>query len=393
MPVYNVSRTGSADNGYASEISLAVIPDGTGAATATRNQNGCVELTLWNLLSGGAIQQAGQISAGPQAGIKIAGIANAEYVTTGESTQGGHIKSIFWRGSDNLGEGSGSQGQAASVVAFPIRFDLLPQTPPPPPKKPTQVAYPEGYLVATAHTTNTHHLRVTSWFAADENTFGIDTLAAANAGEAVATSIAAKRTYVTNGNLSSADVVTGAIGQGILHLGAWRLHVEGMQPQSVEHLHGVVTSVEAQEVAIATYPSDPASTLVTAVVTPDGNLQIIGWQMHDDGTFTKWLTTTSETASLVSCAWCTQSIVVTAFRDGTGKLKLIYWQFPTFASDPQTINQIAHISAGEPLPTGGVSVGHWRANQTPANDLGETLVGICAPSGNARVIRFHLTSS
>lgn len=97
MPVYNVSRTGSADNGYASEISLAVISDGTGAATATRNQNGCVELTLWNLLSGGAIQQAGQISADPQAGIKIASIANGEYVTTGESTQGGHIKSIFWR--------------------------------------------------------------------------------------------------------------------------------------------------------------------------------------------------------------------------------------------------------------------------------------------------------
>jgi hypothetical protein len=393
MPVYNVSRIGSVDNGYASEVSLAVIPDGTSAATATRNQNGYVELTLWNLLPGGAIQQAGQISADPQAGIKIAGIATEEYVTTGQSTHGGHIKSIFWRGPDNLGEGSAAQGQTASVVAFPIHFVLIPQTPPPPPGKPTQVAYPQGYLVATAHSTNTHHLRVTSWLAADVINQGIGTLAAANGGRAVATSIAAKRTYLTNANLSSADVVTGTIDLGVLHLGAWRLHVEAMQPWSVEHLHGVVTSVEAQEVAIATYPRDPASTLVTAVVTPDGNLQIIGWQMHDDGTFTQWLTATSETASLVSCSWCTQSIVVTAFRDEAGKLKLIYWQFPASASDPQTINQIAHISASEPLPTGGVSVGHWRANQTPANDLGETLVGICAPSGNARVIRFHLTSS
>ena len=73
----------------------------------------------------------------------------------------------------------------------------------------------------------------------------------------MATSIAAKCTYLTNANLSSADVVTGTIDLGVLHLGAWRLHVGAMQPWSVEHLHGVVTSVEAQEVAIATFRAIP----------------------------------------------------------------------------------------------------------------------------------------
>jgi hypothetical protein len=247
--------------------------------------------------------------------------------------------------------------------------------------------------VATAHINTNHHLRVTSWFAAVENTYGIGTLAAADGGETEATSITNKRTYLTDSNLDSADVVTGAIGLGKLHLGTWRLHVGPTQPQSVEHLHGVVTSVDAGEVAIAAYPPDPASTLVTAIVAPDGNLQVIGWQMHDDGTFTQWLTVSSEPASLVSCAWCTGSIVVTAFKDAEKKLKLIYWQFPTSPSDPQIINQIAEVSPDQPLPYGGVSVGHWRASQAPANDLGETLVGIISKSGNVRVIRFHLTSS
>src|SRR5581483_7625643 len=341
MPVYNVSRIGSADNGYAIEIALAVLPEGMGAATATRNQNGELAFTLWNLLAGGAIQQIGQISADPQANVQIAWIGTEGFVTVGESTQGPHIKSILWRGLNNTGEGSGPQTHSPSVAAFPIRFALLPHNPPPPPKKPTQVAYPEGYLVATASITSNHHLRVTSWFAAVENTYGIGTLAGANGGETVATSIATKRTYLTDTNVSSADVVTGAIGQGKLHLGTWRLHVGPTQPQSVEHLHGVATSQDANEVAIATYPPDPASTLVAAIVAPDGNLQIVGWQMHDDGTFTHWLSIASEPASLVSCAWCTDSIVVTAFKDGGGKLKLIYWQFPASASDPQSINQIA----------------------------------------------------
>lgn len=393
MPGYNVSQIGSADNGYTIEIGLAVRPDGSAAATVSRDQHGEVELTLWSLQSNGNLHQAGQISADPQANVHIAPIAAAAFVTTAESTQGGHIKSILWEGVNIIGEGSAAQGFSPSVTAFPNFFALLPHNPPPPPKKPTAVAYPEGYLVATAHINPNHHLRVTSWFAAVENTYGIDTLAGADGGEAEATSITTKRTSLSGTDIESADVVTGAIGQGKLRLGTWRLHVGPMQPQSVEHLHGVVTSVDASEVAIAAYPPDPASTLVTAIVAPDGNLQIIGWQMHDDGTFTEWLTATSEPASLVSCAWCTGSIVVTAFKDAAMKLKLIYWQLPASASDPQTISQIAEASPDEPLPYGGVSVGHWRASQAPANDLGETLVGIISKSGNARVIRFHLTSS
>ncbi len=395
---YSVSQIGSADDGYATEISLAVLPDGSGAATATRDQHSDVELTTWNLIPGGMIHQSGQVSADPQADVHIAGMATGTFVTTGEAIQGGHIKSILWEGVSEIGEGSGAVGHSLSIAAFPNRFALLPQNPPPPPKKPTQVAYPEGYLVATAHINANHHLRVTSWFAAVENTYGIDPLAVGDGGETVATSIATRSTTLTGGNVSSADVVTSTIsdfqnGAGKLHLSSWRLHVGQMQPVSVEHLHGLASSVQAKEVAIATYPRDPASALVTAVVTPDGNLEVIGWQVHDDGTFTRGLSATSEAASLVSCAWCTGSIVVTAFKDGGGKLKLIYWQFPASASDPQTINQIAEISPGESLPYGGVSVGHWRASQAHANDLGETLVGIIRHTGNARLIRFHLASS
>jgi hypothetical protein len=391
MPTYNVTRIGSADNGYATEISLAVVPDGSGAATATRNQHGEVEITLWNLAPGGAIQQAGQLSADPQAGARIAAIGPSTYVTAGESTQGNQIKAIFWRGVNDTMEGSEHGGHNASVTAFPILFAIIPQTPPPPPN--TQVADPEGYLIATAHVTTNHHIRVTSWFAAVQNTHGIAPLAAANGGESVGAAIAPKRSYITNTNLSSADVVTGSIDQAKLHLATWKLHVEAMQPQSVERLHGVATSVAANEVAVATYPTDPASTLVTAVVTPAGNLEVVGWQMHDDGTFTRWLQTTSETASQVTCAWCTGSIVVTAFKSASGKLKLIYWQFPASPCDPQTISQITQIDTGIPLPSGEVSVGHWRKVNAPANDLGETLVGIVNQSGNAEVIRFHLTSA
>ena len=393
---YSVSQIGSADNGYATEISLAVLRDGSAAATATRDQHGDVEFTLWNLAPGGMIQQSGQVSANPQAGVQIAGVATGTFVTTGEATQGGgHIKSILWEGLSEIGEGSAAVGHSPSVAAFPNRFDLLPQNPPPPPKKPTQVAYPEGYLVATAHINANHHLRVTSWFAAVENTYGIDPLAVGDGGETVATSIATRSTTLTDQNLSSADVVTGAIDSlsGKMHLSSWRLHVGPMQPVSVEHLHGLASSVAAKEVALATYPPDPASTLVTAIVTPDGDLEVIGWQVHDDGTFTRGLSITSEAASLVSCAWCTGTIVVTAFKDGGGKLKLIYWQFPASPSDPQTITQIAEISPGEALPYGGVSVGHWRGSQAHANDLGETVVGIIRHTGNARLIRFHLASS
>ena len=391
MPAYNVTQIGSAENGYAIEINLAVVPDGSGAATATRNQHGEIELTLWNLMPAGVIQQAGQLSADPQAGATIAAIGPAGYVTAGESTQGGQIKAIFWQGVSNLFEGSEHGGYNASITAFPIWFTLISPTSQPPPN--TQGAYGEGYLVATAHVTTNHHIRVTSWFVAVENLHGIGALAAANGGESIAAAIAPKRSYIANSNLSYADVVTGAIGQGNVHLGTWRLHVEAMQPQSVEHLHGVGTNVTANEISIATYPADPASTLVTALVTPAGNLELIGWQMHDDGTFTRWLETTSEPASLVSCAWCTESIVVTAFKNASGKLKLIYWQFPNSPSDPQTINQITQIDTGVPLPYGGVSAGHWRAQGAHATNLGETLVAILTENGNAKIIRFHLTSS
>jgi hypothetical protein len=391
MPAYNVAQIGSAENGYAIEISLSVVPDGSGAATITRNQHGQVELTLWNLMPAGVIQQAGQLSADPQAGATIAALGPAGYVTAGESTQGGQIKAIFWQGVSNFEEASVHGGYHPSITAFPIRFALIPPTSPPPPN--TQGAYGEGYLVATAHVTTNHHIRVTSWFVGVENLYGIGALAAANGGESIVAAIAPKRSYIAGTNLSYADVVTGAIGQGNLHLGTWRLHVEAMQPQSVEHLHGVVTSVAANEMSVATYPADPASTLVSAVVTPGGNLEIIGWHMHDDGTFTRWLETSSEPASQVSCAWCTESVVVTAFKNASGNLKLIYWQFPNSPSDPQTINQIAQIDTGAPLPYGGVSAGHWRAQNAHAANLGETLVAILSQNGNAKVIRFHLTSS
>jgi hypothetical protein len=128
-------------------------------------------------------------------------------------------------------------------------------------------------------------------------------------------------------------------------------------------------------------------------VAPAGNLQIITWNMQDDGTFTRSLETASEAGSLVSCAWCTESIVVTAFKSAAGKLKLVYWQLPGSLSDPQTISEIAHIDTGVALPDGGVSAAHWRAQDASANDLGETVVGVLTHGGNAKVIRFHLASS
>ena len=392
MPVYNVTRIGSADGGYGDEVSLAVIRDGSSVATSSRNQNGYIEFTLWNLLSGGGIQVHSQISADPQAGARVAGIGTGRFVTGGQSTQNGHIKSIFWIAGANTGEGSAAQGHNAAIAAFPDLFAIMvPPANTPPPG--TAVVYPEGYLAATAHVTEDHHVRVTSWFALEKNGSGISTLAAAKGGEAIATSIAAKQTFLTDTNLTSADVVTAVTTIDNLHLGTWRLHVDGSQPISVEHLHGVATSEPASEVAVAVYPPDPASVLVTAIVTPAGDLKLIGWQMHDDGTFTHWLDTTAGAASEVSCAWVTGSIVVTGCKTGAGVLRLIYWQFPASPSDPQTITRLTDIDGGALPSYGGVSVGHWRASNASANDLGETLVGVRTASGDLKVIRFHLASS
>jgi hypothetical protein len=392
MPVYNVTRIGSAEGGVGDEVSLAVIRDGSSVGTSSRNQNGYIEFTLWSLLPGGGIQLYTQFSADPQSGARVAGIGVGRFVTAGMSTAGGHIKSIFWIGGANTGEGSAVQGHNPAIVAFPNLFAIIsPPTTPPPPG--TSVVYPQGYLVATAHVTEDHHVRVTSWFAGEKIASGISTLAADKGGEAIFTSIAAKQTFLTNTNLTSADVVTAVTTVDNLHLGTWRLHVDGAQPLSVEHLHGVATNEPAKEVAVAAYPADPASVLVAAIVTPAGDLKLIAWQMQNDGTFTRWLDTTAGAASEVSCAWVTDSIVVTACKTGSGVLKLIYWQFPASPSAPQTITRLTDIEGGSLPSYGGVSVGHWRAGNAPANDLGETLVGVRTAAGNLKVIRFHLTSS
>ena len=393
MPQYNVSRIGSATDGYAIDISVAVSPDGSVAATATRNQGGDLQLTSWDLLPGGNIQQSTQLIFDPQAIARIAPVGTGMFVTIGESTQGPHLKSIFWWRSGNIAwEGSGGEGYSPSVVGFPTKFALIGPPPPPPPPG-TQVAYPTGYLIATAHVTPNHHIRVTSWFAAVENTYGIGTLAAASGGESIFACIAAKSSDHTPNSLNSADVVTGNIGGGRLHPGTWRLHVEPMQPPSVEHVHGVATHVTANELTIATYPPDLATTLVTAVINSTGNLQIVGWTMNSDGTFSRGPETTGETGSLVSCAWCADSIVVTAFKASAGKLKLIYWQFPASPSDPQVITAITQLEENIALPYGGISVAHWRAPGAMSSDLGETVVAVLTAQEHTRVLRYHLTSS
>src|SRR5690242_6735926 len=368
MPVYNVTRIGSAEGGYGDEVSLAVIRAGGSAATSSRSQNGYIEFTLWNLLPGGGLQVYSQFTADSQAGARVAGIQGGEFVTAGQSTKDGHIKSIFWFAGANRAEGSAAQGHNAAIAAFPNLFAIVspPTTPPP---AGTTAVYPEGYLAATAHVTEDHHVRVTSWFAVEQNGSGMSTLASVKGGEAIFTSIVGKQTFVTDTNLTSADVVTAVTTVDNLHLGTWRLHVDGSQPLSVEHLQGA------------------------AIVTPAGNLKLIAWQMHDDGTFTRWLDTTAGAASEVSCAWVTESIVVTACKTGSGVLKLIYWQLPASPSDPHSITRLTDIEGGSLPSYGGVSVGHWRAANAAASDLGETLVGVRTSAGNLKVIRYHLTAS
>jgi hypothetical protein len=393
MPTYSVSRIGSVENGSASECSLCVIPDGMSAATASRNANGYVTLTVWTLLPDGSMQQYSQTAADPQAGIHITGIGPGEFATAGMSTAGGHVKSIFWRAGASTGDGQAGQGNAVSVTSFPLRFALVvpPPTPPPPPG--TQVVYSEGYLVATAHATSTHHLRVTAWFAGVKIVSGISTLAGASGGEATATSIATKQTYLTGTNMSSADVVVGSISSGKLHLGTWRLYVASKTAlPSVGRLHAEGTGESVKEIATATYPPDPATRMVTALITDQGNLKVILWQLNADGTLTRRADTTAGTASEISCAFVSDSIAVTAFRSSTGLLKLIYWQLPVAPSDPQTIARVAEIEGGHLPSYGGVSVGHWRASHSPVGDLGETLVAVRTEGGNLKVIRFHLTA-
>src|SRR5438105_4579592 len=104
------------------EVSLAVVRDGSSVRTSSRNQNGYIEFTLWTLLSGGGVQLHTQLSADPQAGARDVGIGAGRFVTAGQSTNGCHIKSIFWIGGANTGEGSAAQGHSAAIAAFPNLF-------------------------------------------------------------------------------------------------------------------------------------------------------------------------------------------------------------------------------------------------------------------------------
>ena len=70
-------RIGSAESGYGDEVSLAVIRDGSSVATSSRNQNGYIQFTIWNLLSGDGIQLNSQFSADPQAIAETTGSAAA----------------------------------------------------------------------------------------------------------------------------------------------------------------------------------------------------------------------------------------------------------------------------------------------------------------------------
>jgi hypothetical protein len=393
MPDYNISRLGDGVADGVLECDLVTL-SGDYIATVARNHNGYLEEAMWRLEASGSLTLMNSIASDSVAGVAATTPDNELIVAAAYTTHNDHLHTYSWVGIDFQGEATGIKTfHNPSITSFSRNIPFpQPVTPPPPGGGPVSSVGARGYLVVTACSSETFELTITAWMAfwGQSPFMGMGEMTSWKHGNARSPAIAAAATADdSDGNMMSADVMVAfQDANNNLKLGTWRVHVAPGQNSSIEKIKETSTTEAIAEVAVATYQYAGAWFLATAVITAGGNLKVIGWSWNPDGSFTRLADLQAGAANAVHCEPVRDNAIVTAVRNGSGHLELIYWEMPESPSG-QVLRK-GSVQADSLGTNGSIAVRQRPGGASPS-DLGETIAAGSNQAGNLKVIRWKVT--
>jgi hypothetical protein len=392
MPDYTISRLGDGEGGPGVECDLVALT-GDYIATVARNGSGHLEFANWRLEADGSATQINTLESDSVAGVAATTPDGEVVVGAAYTTHDDHLTTYSWAGAEFQGKATGVKTWHRPAIASFDRIFGLPGPIPPSHGGVISVGA-QGYLVVTACSDESFQLTITAWMAfwGQPPFMGMGKMASWRHGNVRIPSIAAAATKDnSNGNLASADVMVAfQDANNNLKLGTWRVHVSQGQDASIEKIHETSTTEVISEVAAAAYHYSGGLCLATAVITADGTLKVIGWAWNADGSFTRLADEEAGTANVVHCAPVRDNVIVTAMRNGSGQLELVYWAMPGTSSGTVARKGTAHAPS---LGAYGSIAVRQRPGGTSPSDLGETIAAGIDEAGKLKVIRWKVTAA
>ena len=296
MPRVNITPRHSASAGAVDALALtSVAPNHV--VTAVRDGSGNLKIIAWHVGSDGSLTRRGDAEAGGVSQVAVTDWPAGPGVVTAVRTASGTLKVIAWT-VDSDGAVHRRGDADAGVV------------------KDVSISSPGGFDgVVTPVVNDSGELEVIAWSLASSGSF-----------QRLATGAGGKCSHVAVTALSkaggSARVAVGfRTESGDLKVIVWK--VGATVARLDEATAGAVT-----EVAI-TARSTPNADVITATRGDDGDLDIIGWSVADDGTLTRGAKATGGAATGLSVTTWKPDIhtyVVVGMRAGDGNLKVIVWR-------------------------------------------------------------------
>jgi hypothetical protein len=296
MPRVTIDHRHNASAGAVDALALTrIAPDHV--ITAVRDGSGNLKVIVWQVGSDGSLTRRGDASAGGVSQVAVTDWPAGPGVVTAVRTASGALKVIAWALHPD-----GTLHRRGDADAGAV--------------KELSISSPGGFDgVVTPVVNNSGELEVISWSLTSSGSF-----------QRLATGTGGKCSRITVTALSkaggSARVAVGLRTEtGDLKVFVWK--VGATVARLNEATAGAVT-----EVAI-TARSTPNADVITATRGADGDLDVIGWSVADDGTLTRGAKATGGAATGLSVTTWKPDIhtyVVAGLRAADGNLKLIVWR-------------------------------------------------------------------
>lgn len=296
MPRVTVDHRHNASAGAIGALALTrIAPDRV--ITAVRDGSGNLKVIAWQVGSDGSLTRRGDASAGAVSDIAVTDWPEGPGVVTAVRTASGTLKVIAW-----TVQADGAVHRRGDADAGAV--------------KELSISSPSGFNgVVTPVVNGSGELEVIAW-----------SLTSSGNLQRLATGAAGKCSHIAVTALSkaagSARVAVGLrTDSGNLKVIVWK--VGATVGRLSEATAGAVT-----EVAI-TARSTPNADVITATRGADGELDVIGWSVADDGTLTRGAKATGGAATGLSVVTWKPDIhtyAVAGLRAGDGDLKVIVWR-------------------------------------------------------------------
>ena len=296
MPRVSITHSHNASAGAIGALALTrLAPDHV--LTAVRDGSGNLKVIAWKVGSDGSLTRQGDASAGGISLVAMTDWPAGPGVVTAVRTASGTLKVIAW-----ALHSDGTVHRRGDADAGAV--------------KELSISSPSGFDgVVTAVVNGSGELEVIAWKLAADGTF--QRLTTGTGGKCSDLAV----TALSKAGGSARVAVGLRTESGDLKVIVWK--VGSTVARLDEKTAGAVT-----EVAI-TARSTPNADVLTATRGADGDLDVIGWSVADDGTLTRGAKATGGAATGLSVTTWKPDIhtyVVTGVRAGDGDLKLIVWR-------------------------------------------------------------------